>query len=29
MKEPAICMRSRLSQRDCYYGGGLVNGAPM
>ena len=27
MKEPAICMRSRLSQRDCYYGGGLVNGA--
>lgn len=27
MKERTICMRSRLSQRDCYYGGGLVNGA--
>ena len=27
MNERTICMRSRLSQRDCYYGGGLVNGA--
>lgn len=27
MSDRSICMRSRLSQRDCYYGGGLVNGA--
>ncbi len=27
MSDRTICMRSRLSQKDCYYGGGLVNGA--
>ena len=27
MSETSICMRNRLSARDCYYGGGLVNGA--